>query len=140
MRHQSDWSKVSLYSSPSFLSKNLLVKEGPDSVVPVVISALPPTPDKSLKADSSLCPARVPTVWTGPQAEQRVGLCLFQERLQQRYPPATISSWIMEAVIVCYELFASKAFQLGVSMKQILSVCHWKLHTIFTQFYSKDVA
>ena len=32
IRHQSDWSKVSLYQSPSFLSKNQLAKEGPDSV------------------------------------------------------------------------------------------------------------
>ena len=31
-RHQSDCSKVSLYPSPSFLSKNQLAKEGPDSV------------------------------------------------------------------------------------------------------------
>ena len=29
IRHQSDWSKVSLYPSPSFLSKNQLAKEGP---------------------------------------------------------------------------------------------------------------
>ena len=40
IRHQSDWSKVSLYPSPSFLSKNQLAKEGPDSVAPVVIPAL----------------------------------------------------------------------------------------------------
>ena len=42
IRHQSDWSKVSLYPSPSFLSKNQLAKEGPDSVAPVVIPALTP--------------------------------------------------------------------------------------------------
>ena len=40
IRHQSDWTKVSLYPSPSFLSKNQLAKEGPDSVAPVVIPAL----------------------------------------------------------------------------------------------------
>ena len=57
-RHQSDWSKVSLYLSASFLSKNRLVKEGPDSVVPVVIPALAPTLDKSLKSDRSLCLVR----------------------------------------------------------------------------------
>ena len=34
IRYQSDWSKVSLYPSPSFLSKNQLAKEGPDSVAP----------------------------------------------------------------------------------------------------------
>ena len=58
IRHQSDWSKVSLYPSPSFLSKNQLAKEGPESVAPVVIPALAPTLDKSLKSDRSLGPVR----------------------------------------------------------------------------------
>ena len=58
IRHQSDWSKVSLYPCPSFLSKNQLAKEGPDSVAPVVILALAPTLDRSLKSDRSLCPVR----------------------------------------------------------------------------------
>ena len=58
IRHQADWSKVSLYPSPSFLSKNQLAKEGPDSVALVVIPALAPTLDKSLKGDRSLCPVR----------------------------------------------------------------------------------
>ena len=58
IRHQSDWSKVSLYPSPSFLSKNQLAKEGPESVVPVVIRVLAPTLEKSLKSDRSLCPVR----------------------------------------------------------------------------------
>ena len=35
---------------------------------------------------------------------------------------------------------ASWAFQSGVSLEQILSVCHWKLHNTFTQYYLKDVA
>ena len=48
IRHQSDWSKVSLYPSPNFLSKNLLAKEDTDSVAPVVIPVLAPTLDKSL--------------------------------------------------------------------------------------------
>ena len=58
IRHKSDRSNVSLYPSPSFLSKNQLAKEGPDSVAPVVIPALTPTLDKSLKSDRSLCPVR----------------------------------------------------------------------------------
>ena len=58
IKHQSDWSKVSLYPSPSFLSKNQLAKEGPDSVAPVVIPTLAPSPDRSLKGDRSLCPVR----------------------------------------------------------------------------------
>ena len=55
---QTDCSKVFLYCSPSFLSKNQLIKEGPDSVAPVVIPTLFPTLDKSFKADRSLCLAR----------------------------------------------------------------------------------
>ena len=35
---------------------------------------------------------------------------------------------------------ASKAFQGGVSLDQILSACHWKAHNTFTQFYLKDLA
>ena len=99
IRHQSDWSKVSLYPSPSFLAK-----EGPDSVAPLVIPALVPTLDKSLRGDRSLCPVRarfnylyrtsdlrqeVPMFSQSPvqllgrdlrsQAEG-VSLCLLQER------------------------------------------------------------
>ena len=64
IRHQSDWSKVSLYPSPSFLSKNQLAKEGPDSVAPVIIPALAPTLDKSLKADSPM-PSQSPVLIFG---------------------------------------------------------------------------
>ena len=46
IRHQSDWSMMSLYPSPSFLSKTQLAKEGPDSVAPLVILALAPSLDK----------------------------------------------------------------------------------------------
>ena len=35
---------------------------------------------------------------------------------------------------------ASRAFQGGVSLDQILSACHWKAHNTFTQFYLKDLA
>ena len=70
-----------------------------------------------------------------------------------------ISSWIKQTVLFCYPLsddnaqqlhqvkankvrvFAvSKAFQGGVPLDHILSVCHWKSHNTFTQFYLKDVA
>ena len=56
IRHQLDWSKVSLHPSHSFLSKNQLAKEGPDTAAQMVIRALTPILDKSLKGDRSLCP------------------------------------------------------------------------------------
>ena len=58
IRHQSDWYMVTLYPLPSFLSKNQLAKEVPDSVALVVIPALAPTVNKSLKGDRSPCPVR----------------------------------------------------------------------------------
>ena len=53
--------------SPSFLSKNQLVKEGPDSVASVVIPTLALTLDKSLNATRSLYPVRA--------------LCYYSERI-----------------------------------------------------------
>ena len=163
IRHQSDWSKVSLFPSPSFLSKNQLAKEGPESVAPVVIPALAPTLDKSLKSDRSLCPVRALRYYLDRTSDLRqhkeLVFVSFKKGFDKDISPATISSWIKQTVILCYELSdhqahtlhqvkahdvrafaASKAFQSGVSLEQILSACHWKSHNTFTQFYLKDVA
>ena len=163
IRHQSDWSKVSLYPSHSFLSKNQLSKEGPDSVAPVVIPALAPSLDRSLKGDRSLCPVRALRYYLDRTADLRQNKELvfvsFKKGFDKDISPATISSWIKQTVVLCYELSdqealtlhqvkahdvrafaASKAFQSGFSLDQILSACHWKSHNTFTQFYLKDVA
>ena len=163
IRHQSDWSKVFLYPSPSFLSKNQLAKEGPDSVAPVVIPALAPYLDRSLKGDRSLCPVRALRYYLDRTADLRQNKELvfvsFKKGFDKDISPATISSWIKQSVVLCYELSdqealtshqvkahdvrafaASKAFQSGISFDQILSACHWKSHNTFTQFYLKDVA
>ena len=152
-----------LVPSPSFLSKNQLAKEGPESVAPVVIPALAPTLDKSLKSDRSLCPIRALRYYLDRTSDIRQGKELvfvsFKKGFDKDISPATISSWIKQTVILCYELSdhqahtlhqvkahdvrafaASKAFQSGVSLEQILSACHWKSHNTFTQFYLKDVA
>ena len=163
IRHQSDWSKVSLIPSPSFLSKNQLAKEGPESVAPVVIPALAPTLDRSLRSDRSLCPVRALRYYLDRTSDLRQNKELvfvsFKKGFDKDISPASISSWIKQTVILCYELSdhqahtlhqvkahdvrafaASKAFQSGVSLEQILSACHWKSHNTFTQFYLKDVA
>ena len=145
--HQPDWSKVFLYPSSSFLSKNQLAKEGPDSVTPVVIPTLAPTLDKSLKSDQSLCPVRALCHYLDRTLNLRQNKELvfvsFKKRFDKNISPATISSWIKQTAILCYELSnqqaltlhqvkasdvwafaASKAFQSGVSLDQILSACH----------------
>ena len=108
IRHQSNWSKVSLFPSPSFLSKNQLAKEGPDSVAPVVIPALAPTLDKSLKSDRSLCPVRALRYYLDRTSDLRqhkeLVFVSFKKGFNKDISPATISSWIKQTVILCYEL------------------------------------
>ena len=160
IRHQENWSQVSLYPYPSFLSKNQLARDGPAFVAPVVIPALAPSLDKSLK---SLCPVRALRYYLDRTKDLRAVKNLvfvsFRKSFQKDIVPATISSWIKQTVLLCYQLSdeeaqtihqvqahdvrafaASKVFQGGVSLDQILSACHWKGHNTFTQFYLKDLA
>ena len=96
IRHQSDWSKVSLYPSPSFLSKNQLTKEGPDSVAPVVIPVLAPTLDRSLKSERSLYLVRALRYYLDRTSDLRQNKDLifisFKKGFKKNISPATISS------------------------------------------------
>ena len=163
IRHQEDWSNVSLYPSPSFISKNHLAKEGPGCVAPVIIPALAPTLDKSLKEDRTLCPVRSLRYYLDKtkdlRSDKELVFISFRKSFKKDIVPATVSSWIKQTIGLCYQLSdeqsqnlhqvrahdvrafaASKAFQRGVPLDQILSACHWKSHNTFTQFYLKDVA
>ena len=108
IRHQENWSQVSFYPSPSFLSKNQLARDGPASVAPVVIPALAPTLDKSLSEDKSLCPVRALRYYLDRTKDLRKGKDLvfvsFRKGFQKDIVPATISSWIKETVLLCYHL------------------------------------
>ena len=147
IRHQEDWANVPLFPSPCFLSKNQLAKEGPSSVAPVIIPALAPTLDKSLKEDRTLCPVWALRYYLDKTKDLRSGKQLvfvsFKKNFNKDIAPATISSWIKQTILLCYQLSnedaqqlhqvrahdvrafaASKAFQGGVSLDQILSACH----------------
>ena len=86
IRHPSDWSKVSLYPSPSFLSKNQLAK---------VIPALAPTLDKSFKGDRSLCPVRALRYYLDRTSDLRQNKELvfvsFKKGFDKDISPTTIS-------------------------------------------------
>ena len=116
IRHKSDWSKVSLYPSPSFLSKNQLAKEGPYSVAPVIIPALAPTLDKSLTGDRSLCPVRALRYYLDRTSDlwqnKELVFVSFNKGFDKDISPATVSSWIKQTVILCYELSDQEALPL----------------------------
>ena len=118
-------------------------------MAPVVIPALAPSLDKSLKEDKSLCPVRALRYYLDRTKDLRKGKDLvfvsFRKSFQKDIVPATISSWIKQTVVLCYNLSDEEAQNLhqvmsGVSLDQILSACHWKAHNTFTQFYLKDLA
>ena len=144
IRHQESWSQVSLYPSPSFMSKNQLARDGPATVTPVVIPALAPSLDRSLRDDKSLCPVRALHYYLDRTKDLRKGKDLacvsFRKSFQKDIVPSTISSWIKQTILLCYQLSdeeaqnlhqvkahdirafaASRAFQGGVSFDQILS-------------------
>ena len=116
IRHQSDWSNVSLYPSPNFFSKNQLAKEGQDSVVSVDIPALAPILDKSLKFDRSLCLVRALCYYLDRTSDLRQNkefvFVSFKKVFDKDISPATISSSIKHTVILCYELSDQKALTL----------------------------
>ena len=85
IRHQENWSQVSLYPSPSFLSKNQLARDGPASVAPVAIPALAPSLDKSLKEDKSLCPVRALHYYLDRTKDLRAGKDLLFVSLRKSF-------------------------------------------------------
>ena len=99
IRHQSDWSNLSLYPSPSFLSKNQLANEGPDSVAPVVIPAL-----RALRYYLDRTSAI--------RQNKELVFVSFEKGSGKDISPATISSWIKQMVILCLELSDQEALKL----------------------------
>ena len=103
-RQQENWSNVSLYPSPGFVSKNHLAKDGPGCVAPVIFPALAPTLDKSLKEDRTLCPVRALCYYLDKTKDFRAGKELvfvsFKKSLSKDIVPATISSWIKQMLSI----------------------------------------
>ena len=104
IRHEENLGTVSLYPSPTFVFKNQLAQDGPSCVAPVVIPALVPTLDKSLKEDKSLCPVRVLCYYLDRTKDLRKGKNLlfvsFWKSFHKDIVPATISSWIKQTAIM----------------------------------------
>ena len=85
-------------------------------MAPVVIPALAQILDKSLKSDKflSVQSEHYATIWTGPPISGRTELVFvsFKKGFDKDISPATISSWIKQTVILCYELSDQEALSL----------------------------
>ena len=142
-----NWSEVTVSPSPSFLAKNQLASDGPDSIKPVVIPALTTMLDSSLLEDK---------VYLDKTKSMRKGKALFvslREGYSKDITRITISQWIKQTIHTCYQssdmtdqqvtqvraMAASLAFKGGVSLEHVLSSCYWRSHNTFTNFYFKDI-
>ena len=94
IRHQENWTQVSFYPSPTFLSQ--LARDGPASLALVVIPALAPSLDMTLSGQKSLCPVRALQYYLDRTKDMRKGKDLvfvsFSKELSAGHCP-------------CYHLF-----------------------------------
>ena len=77
--------------------------DGPSCVVPVIIPALAPTLDKSLKEDRTLSPVRALHYYLDKTKDIQQGKELvfvsFRKNFTKDIVPATVSSWIKHTVL-----------------------------------------
>ena len=80
-------------------------------MAPVVIPALAPTLDKFLKSDRCLCPVRALSYYLDRTSDLRQNKKLVFVSFEKGFDisPATISSWIKQTLILCYELSDQEA-------------------------------
>ena len=127
-------------SHPAFFPRTSWPKCVQTVCAPVVIPALAPTLDKSLKSDRSLCPVLALRYFlhrtSNLRQNKELVFVTFTKGFDKDISLATISSWIKQTVILWYVLSdqealtlhqvkahdtrsfaASKAFQSGVSLE-----------------------
>ena len=58
LKHKTGWKEVTVSPSSAFLAKTQLASDGPEVVQLVVVPALKPSLDHSMREDMTLCPVR----------------------------------------------------------------------------------
>ena len=163
LKYRSNWTRVTVAPSPTFLAKNQLATNGPDVIKPVVIPALGPTLDDFLHEDKTLCLVRVLRYYLDRTKDLRKNKSLlfvfFKPGFKKDLSRNTISFWLKQTVLLAYQasnaeslavnqvkahdvrsMATSLAFHGGIPLDQILGACFWKSHSTFTSFYLKDIA
>ena len=140
--------------SPSFIAKNQLAREGPQSISPVIIPSLKCDQD-SPKTDILICPVKAIKCYLDRTKDSRSGRQLLFVSYKLGHSKdiqcSTISSWIKNTIQFCYSKVDSADMELiwvkdhdirafaRTSMDQIMQACHWKSHNNFTKFNLKDL-
>ena len=136
------------------MSNNQLAEDGSDCVTPVIIPALVPILDESLKEDKILCHVRVLCYYFDRSSETARNWSLSaSEKVSMMTLFHQLSLLGLRRLVLCYQLSneaalnlhqvqahdvrafaASKAFQGGVPLDQILSTSRWKSQNTYLSF------
>ena len=100
-----DWEQVQLVPSPSFIAKNQLAKDGPQSISPVVIPTLKYN-QSSKDMDILLCPIRALRCYLDRtkdlRGDRQLLFISFKQGHTKDIQCSTISSWIKHTIKFCY--------------------------------------
>ena len=89
-----DWDQIQLSPFPSFIAKNQLAKEGPQSISPVVIPALKCSLD-SQDTDILLCPVRALQCYLDRTKDSRVGRQLLSISYKMGYQGYSVPYYLI---------------------------------------------
>jgi hypothetical protein len=159
-RHKEDWSLITLFPDPAFVSKTALANSGACVVNSVNIKALTPLLSDDME-ERTLCPVRAFRFYLDRTKDIREGkkklFISFKPGHKTEIALNTVSGWIKKTIITAYNassnncanlkikahdvrgVAASLAFFNGTSLSDIMQACTWKSNTTFVSFYLKDL-
>ena len=108
--------KVALFPSSDFIAKNQLAREGSQSVTPVTIHALTTIVDRQFKEDRTLCHVQALRYYLDRTKDLRGSRPLlfisFKKGRTSDIRPATLSSWLKQTILLCYNQADQQALYL----------------------------
>ena len=137
------WEKVALFPSSDFIAKNQLARKGSQSVSPVTIPALITIVDRQFKEDRTLCPVWALRYYLDRTKDLRGSRSLlfisFKKGHTSDIRPATLSSWLKQTILLCYEQADQPALDL-VQVKDIrpATLSSWLKQTILLCYEQAD--
>ena len=161
---EENWKSVTLFPGLDFVAKTEVVGRGSDVVKPLEITSLGDfLGGPNMEEDMKLCPVRSLKEYLKRtdkfRRERKLLFVSIQEGRDKEISRATISRWLKETIVTCYNLAGrvdidfynvkahqvramatSWAFHTNVSIEKILMAGSWKTPNTFVSFYLRNLA
>ena len=110
------WENVALFPSSDSIAKSQVTRKGSQSVSPVTIPALTTIVDRQFKEDRTLCPVWALRYYLDQTKDLRGSRSLlfisFNKGHTSDIRPATLSSWLKQALLLCHKQADQQALDL----------------------------